>query len=489
MQKLNACLDKISTLRVLCIGDIMLDKFIYGEVERISPEAPVPIFKKTNEISMLGGVGNVAANIVSLGAKAAVISRIGSDQNAKRIIKLLDDTGIVAYPMQNDFTCTTTKTRIVSSNTHILRIDDEDILSLSEDEFLKVQAIIEKEMLISDIVVVSDYGKGFITKELVKFITEKAQKKNIPVLVDPKGNDFSKYDGATIVKPNLKEFESVSGEKFDAHGENFEKSLIKGAKKIFTKANLKGLLITLGGNGMFYIASNGKTFHSKARTRKVYDVSGAGDTSLSALTLFMAAGASIEESMDFANMAAGIAVSKLGTSIVSVEEIEKEYTNTIHCSREKIFSRNELEKIVTAAKKSGYKIGFTNGCFDLLHRGHIYSIEQAKRECDFLVIGVNSDASIRRLKGSQRPIQDEVTRATILASLSCVDAVCIFEEDTALSLVKLVQPDVIAKEGYDLDKWEEAAFVKSYGGSVLKLKRLEGFSTSSTIQKMEQHKK
>lgn len=304
----------------------MLDKFIYGEVERISPEAPVPIFKKTNEISMLGGVGNVAANIVSLGAKAAVISRIGSDQNAKRIIKLLDDTGIVAYPMQNDFVCTTTKTRIVSLNTHILRIDDENILSLSEDEFLKAQTIIEKEMLTSDIVVVSDYGKGFITKELVEFITEKAQKKNVPVLVDPKGNDFTKYDGVTIVKPNLKEFESVSGEKFDVHSENFEKSLINGAKKIFTKVNLKGLLITLGGNGMFYIASNGKTFHSKARTRKVYDVSGAGYTSLSALTLFMAAGGSFEESMDFANTAVGIAVSKLGTSIVSIAEIEKEMT-------------------------------------------------------------------------------------------------------------------------------------------------------------------
>lgn len=489
MPNLNAYLDKFSNIRVLCVGDVMLDKFIYGKVERISPEAPVPIFKKTGEVSMLGGVGNVAANIASLGSKATIVSRIGNDLNAKRIIELLGNAGIAAYPVQASHASTTTKTRIVSSNTHILRIDNEDIIPLSEDEFSKVRPIIEKEIPVSDIVVVSDYGKGFITRELVKLIVEISQKKSIPVVVDPKGDDFSKYDGATIVKPNLKEFEGVSGVKVDANSGKFTESLISGAKNIFSKASIKGLLITLGGNGMFYIEPSGQYFYSKARTRKVYDVSGAGDTSLSALALLMAAGGTVENSMDFANIAAGIAVSKPGTATVSADEIEKEYSETQHCSSEKIFNGRELERIVNTARANGYKIGFTNGCFDLLHRGHIYSLEQAKRECDFLVVGVNSDTSVRRLKGPQRPVQDEKTRAAVLAALSCVDAVCIFEEDTALNLVKLVHPDVIAKEGYELDKWEEAAFVNSYGGCVLKLKRLEGFSTSSTIEKMNKAKK
>ena len=489
MPNLNEYLNKFATIRVLCVGDVMLDRFIYGKVERISPEAPFPIFKKTDEVSMLGGVGNVAANIASLGAKASIVSRLGNDKNAKRIIELVGDAGIAAYPVQTISASTTTKTRIVSSNTHILRIDNEDIIPLSESEFAKVLPIIEKEIPMSDIVVISDYGKGFITKELVEAIVGISQKKGIPVVVDPKGNDFSKYNGTTIVKPNLKEFETVSGVKVDVNSEKFTESLINGAKNIFSKASIKGLLITLGGNGMFYIAPDGQYLYSKARTRKVYDVSGAGDTSLSALALLLAAGGSIEDSMDFANMAAGIAVSKPGTAIVTAAELEKEYSDTIHCSSEKIFDRRGLERILNTVRGNGYKIGFTNGCFDLLHMGHIYSIEQAKNNCDFLVVGVNSDASVRRLKGPQRPIQDEKTRATVLASLSCVDAVCIFEEDTALNLVKLVHPDVIAKEGYELDKWEEAAFVNSYGGSVLKLKRLEGFSTSSTIEKMNQSKK
>lgn len=491
MQNLTALLEKFPSLKVLCVGDAMLDTFIYGKVERISPEAPVPVFKKTREVSMLGGVGNVAANIAALGAKVSAVARVGRDADGEKIACLMKSGGISARLAARDGVPTTAKTRIVSANTHILRIDDEEIAPPSPEELAEAKRAVSEEIADADIAVLSDYGKGFVSGELAAFVVEKAAERGIKVVVDPKGDDFSKYRGADIVKPNLKEFEAVSGAKVDPDSEGFAERIAEGAKKIFPKARIGGLVVTLGEHGMFYAKAPDARGAVCARTkrRKVYDVSGAGDTSISAMALCLAAGSTVEEAMEAANIAAGIAVTKLGTATVSMREMEAELSRTARPASEKIATAEELGRIAERLRADGLRVGFTNGCFDLLHRGHLYSLEQARRECDFLVVGVNSDDSVRRLKGAGRPVQDELTRASVLAALSCVDAVCVFGGDTALELVKTLRPDVIAKEGYELDKWPEAQFVISAGGKAVRIKRLENFSTSEIIAKMGREKK
>lgn len=491
MQNLTALFEKFPALKVLCVGDAMLDKFIYGKVERISPEAPVPVFKKTREVSMLGGVGNVAANAAALGAKVSAVARAGNDSDGEKIASLMESEKISARLVGREDVPTTTKTRIVSANTHILRIDNEEIVPPSPEELDEAKRAISAEIADADIAIISDYGKGFVSKELAAFVVEKAAERGIKVVVDPKGDDFSKYGGADIVKPNLREFEAVSGAKISPEKEDFAERIAEGAKKIFSKARIGGLVVTLGEHGMFYAEAPDaqRAVCARTRRRKVYDVSGAGDTSISAMALCLAAGSTVEEAMAAANAAAGIAVTKLGTATVSMREMEAELSQTARPASEKIASAAELGRIAERLRADGLRVGFTNGCFDLLHRGHLYSLEQARRECDFLVVGVNSDESVRRLKGPSRPVQDEFTRASVLAALSCVDAVCVFGDDTALELVRTLRPDVIAKEGYEPDRWPEAQFVLSTGGKAVRIKRLENFSTSEIVAKMGGGKK
>jgi D-beta-D-heptose 7-phosphate kinase/D-beta-D-heptose 1-phosphate adenosyltransferase len=307
-------------------------------------------------------------------------------------------------------------------------------------------------------------------------------------VVDPKGCDYHKYVGATLVKPNLREFSDVSGKRFNPVCEGFQKELIRAAGDFLARCNIGGLLITLGEYGMLYVPSekpvNG-AIYLPTRAQEVFDVSGAGDTKIAALAAAMGAGAGMADAMQIANAAAGIVVGKLGTASVSAEELDSALSNAGVSPRRKIVSVDELQREVTRLKKQGKKIGFTNGCFDCCHLGHLTSLREARKLCDVLVVGVNSDAWIRANKGPGRPIQDEATRTALLAELECVDFVTVFGDRTALPLVRKLRPHVIAKEGYALKDWPEGRFVKSIGGKAVTLKRVDGYSTTALAERMK----
>ena len=447
-------LDKFKNLTVLCIGDIMLDRFCYGEVERISPEAPVPIFKILKEKTMLGGTGNVIANLASLNIKTKYAGVTGNDDSSAEIEKFLSKANCKYSLIKLKNHKTTTKIRMIANNNHLIRADKEDFLILDEKHLKDFEKIVEKEIKNSDIVLVSDYKKGLLTTESTQMIISLCKKHDKKVLVDPKERDFSKYANADIVKPNLKEFELVSGEKFDTRSDDFKLKIKTSALEVMKKYKIKNLLITLSKDGMIFVPSKGDAIQISAEAKEVFDVSGAGDTSLAVLGASIAAGTTVSDAMKLANLASGIVVGKLGTACVTPDEL------------------------ALAIDKS-------NGSFDVMHLGHIHSFASTKNECDVLFVGINSDKSIKRLKGNKYPLQNEKTRSYVVASLEFVDYVVLFDEDTALELVEELRPDVIAKEGYKIENWPEAQKVLSYGGRVIELERVEDYSTSAVLRKID----
>ena len=468
-------INNFKNLTVLCVGDIMVDKFFYGEVERISPEAPVPIFKITKEKSMLGGTGNVIANLASLGIKTKFAGIVGNDDSGKLLEKFLDTTGCDYSLLKPENYPTTTKIRMIANNNHLIRADKEKDLKIDDSYLKKLEAIVETQIKDVDIVLLSDYKKGLLTKESTQMIISLCKKHNKKVLVDPKERDFSKYSHADIVKPNLKEFELVSGKKFDTNEDNFKIEIKTTAIEVMKKYCINNLLITLSKDGMIFVPSNGDAIHISAEAKEVFDVSGAGDTSLAVLGATLAAGAKISDAMKYANLAAGIVVGKLGTACVKAEELAEaiDKSNGVHklSQANKIITLEEAINLSKELKAKGKIIGFTNGCFDVLHLGHIHSFAGAKNECDYLFVGLNSDKSIKHIKGEKYPLQNEKTRAYVIASLEFVDYVVLFEEDTASNLIKSIKPDVIAKEGYKIEDWPEAQEVISYGGRAIQLER------------------
>lgn len=482
-------LDKFKNLTVLCIGDIMLDRFCYGEVERISPEAPVPIFKILKEKTMLGGTGNVIANLASLNIKTKYAGVTGNDDSSAEIEKFLSKANCKYSLIKLKNHKTTTKIRMIANNNHLIRADKEDFLILDEKHLKDFEKIVEKEIKNSDIVLVSDYKKGLLTTESTQMIISLCKKHDKKVLVDPKERDFSKYANADIVKPNLKEFELVSGEKFDTRSDDFKLKIKTSALEVMKKYKIKNLLITLSKDGMIFVPSKGDAIQISAEAKEVFDVSGAGDTSLAVLGASIAAGTTVSDAMKLANLASGIVVGKLGTACVTPDElaIAIDKSNGIHKLSQvsKIISRKEAVERVKELKEKNKIIGFTNGCFDVMHLGHIHSFASTKNECDVLFVGINSDKSIKRLKGNKYPLQNEKTRSYVVASLEFVDYVVLFDEDTALELVEELRPDVIAKEGYKIENWPEAQKVLSYGGRVIELERVEDYSTSAVLRKID----
>ena len=484
-------INSFKNLKILCIGDIMLDKFLYGEVDRISPEAPVPVFKITKEKSMLGGTGNVIANLASLRIKTMFIGAAGNDESCVMLERFLNDTGCEYSLIKPENYPTTTKIRMIASNNHIVRADKETDLHLIPKEIEELKNFVDNALPKCHIVLLSDYKKGLLTQETTGMIIELCKKHNKKILVDPKEKDFSKYSGADIVKPNLKEFELVSGEKFDTGADDFKDKISFSARKVMKNYNISSLLITLSKDGMIYIPSDTEqeSVYISAEAKEVFDVSGAGDTSLAVLGASIATGAYINDAMKLANLASGIVVGKLGTACVTPSELK----NAIIADNAKgklsqglkIISADEAVEIASELKSQGKIIGFTNGCFDVMHLGHIHSFAGAKKECDYLFVGINSDKSVKHIKGEQFPLQDEKTRAYVAASLEFVDYVILFDEDTAVELVKKIKPDVIAKEGLSLQNWPEAQFVTSYGGKVVELERIEDYSTTSVLKKID----
>ena len=487
-EELKDILRRFPSVRVLCIGDMMLDDFVYGDVERISPEAPVPVFRWRREKEALGGVGNVAANLRALGVQVSLICRVGNDEAGSRVRDLLAQLGVRLAESPRSDVPTIRKVRFVSMNNHLLRMDRETIAEPDAAEEDAVIDALTRSLDGTSLVLLSDYAKGFLSPSLIRRAISACRDRNVPVFVDPKGSDYSRYSGATLVKPNRRELETALGEKVDTSGPSFEATVADAARRLMKKAGLDGLMVTLSEKGMIYVpADGGPAMHLATESREVSDVSGAGDTTIATLAAATAAGADMRRAMSIANVAAGIVVGKVGTAVVTPEEILRALLRKGSPSlpfEEKVLSREELAGRVAAWKSEGLKVGFTNGCFDCLHCGHLSSLYQAKAHCDRLVVAVNNDESVRRLKGPTRPIQDERTRAMVLAGLEIVDAVTLFGEDTALPVVEATRPDVIAKEGYSVENWPEARFVASYGGKAVTLERVEGYSTTEMVKRI-----
>jgi len=469
----------------------MLDKFIYGKVSRISPEAPVQILNLNDTKEMLGGCGNVIANLASLGCKANYLGIVGNDTNGQKIATLLKKCNSHYKLLKLDDYSTIIKSRFIAGNNHILRVDEERKLPLIKNLLPRYERILRKVVKNADIVLLSDYNKGTFTPESTQMIIKLCKEFNKKVIIDPKGNDYSKYTGADFVKPNLKEFIEATGVEVSPTDSDFDTKIKNGAQKLFNSCNIKNLLITMSEHGILHISKENTNNITKLPTeaKEVFDVSGAGDTTIATFSLAIALGLSTEEAMNWANLAAGIVVGKVGTACISQEELktalEKNQKTNYYSHLSKIVTKEDLATIIEKHKSNNKIIGFTNGCFDIMHLGHLNSFAEAKKHCDILVVGVNTDKSIKRYKGENRPLQDEETRSNLVAALGYVDYVVLFDEDTALPLVKTIKPNIIAKEGYTITNWTEAQYVESYGGKAVILPRLEGFSTTEFIKRLK----
>ncbi len=467
----------------------MLDCFVYGKVDRISPEAPVAIFQQSEEKFMLGGVGNVLSNIVSLGANAHFFGFIGDDASGQHVESLLSDIQCKSTIKRLSDSPTILKTRLIANNNHILRLDKEKVRDIDMALLQEQEQSLEEAIQQADIVLLSDYAKGTLTRESTAFIIERCKRWGKKVLVDPKGCDYAKYAGATLVKPNLKEFSQATQIELSPEKGSFIADLKRGAQFLFNHCGIENVLVTLSEHGMAFISREtpDEVIQIPTEAKHVFDVSGAGDTSLAMLGVALASGAPASDAMRLANIASGVAIGKLGTASVSQEEVYDAISEGHHALwriGKKLLNLEDAKEICAHLKAKGKVVGFTNGCFDLMHLGHLHSFAEAKKHCDWLVVGVNSDSSVKRYKGEDRPVQDEQTRASLVAALEQVDYVVIFDDDTALPLIEELRPDIIAKEGYALADWPEAQFVESYGGKSYTLPRLEGYSTSSTLSRL-----
>ncbi len=469
-------LDTVAHKRVAVLGDIMLDRFIEGQVSRISPEAPIPVFAVRSETAMLGGAGNVARNVVALGGEAALVGLVGRDTAGLAVeTALLDEAGITSFLVCDESCQTSEKTRFRASGQQMLRADREDATPIEGALADQVLAAFEAALEGAGAAILSDYAKGVLSDAVLGKALAMAKAKGVPVVVDPKRTDFSAYRGASVIKPNAKEMLAAAGG-VDADAAN----------KVRAEAGIESVLITLSEKGMLLVNGAGADA-LPAHARDVFDVSGAGDTVAAALALAMAAGADENLAARFANLAAGIVVGKAGTATVYPGEMAAALTRSpLMSHHEKVMVRPALGDLVARWQGDGKKVGFTNGCFDLIHPGHLSLLRQARANCDHLVVGLNSDASVQRLKGPTRPVQDEAARAEVLAALSYVDAVTLFEEDTPLQLIEALLPDVIIKGAdYTEDEVVGGDIVKAAGGKVFLAQLEDGFSTTNTVSKMK----
>lgn len=472
-------LHSVKDINVLLCGDFMVDKYVIGNVSRISPEAPVPILEVKSKSSKLGGAGNVINNIIALGANTRAIGCIGRDYDGSWILDKLKELGVdVKYLMQSDETRTIVKTRLVSKNQQFLRCDEEEIKDIPDS----VRDAISQNMdeILSDInvVVISDYGKGVVTKELAQLLITNAKKRNIPVVVDPKGTNYEKYRGATVCTPNTNELSVVTGKILKN-----EEDIKKAGLRLREDIDLEYLMLTRSEKGIS-IFEKGKTDKTDfpAIIKDVIDVTGAGDTVVSVVSLCLAAGYPIGDCCKLANMAASVVCSKFGASTASLNELLE---CVLDSGEFKLVDLNTAKYIVAGLKEKGKKVVFTNGCFDLLHAGHLSSFLQAKSFGDILVVAVNSDASVKRLKGDSRPVIGQKDRINMICALECVDYVILMDDDTPARIIGTVKPDVTVKgkdwEGKELP---EKAVIEAYGGSVKFIDLEAGLSTTQIIQRI-----
>jgi D-beta-D-heptose 7-phosphate kinase/D-beta-D-heptose 1-phosphate adenosyltransferase len=463
--------------RLLVIGDLMVDQYLWGTCGRISPEAPVQIINIDRESELLGGAGNVVNNLKKLGAYVDVISVIGNCSTSEQLTKLFSEIEVsTKFLIIENSRNSTKKTRIIASQQQVIRYDQETSDDITKESRVRIIELLDEIILNYDVILLSDYGKGVLTTELTRSIIKTANKYNKKVLIDPKGSDYSKYKGAFLLTPNKKEAsEATKIEITD------DKSLVKAIKKLKSICNLNKSLITLSENGVAIFDESFRIHPTIAK--EVFDVTGAGDTVLASIGFALASGLKIDDSIEFANLAAGIVVGKIGSATTSVDEIIQFKDSMNQSSLQKhIKSISEIIPLVNELKKQNKRIVFTNGCYDLIHPGHIKYLIDAKKLGDILVVGLNSDKSVTSLKGDTRPINNQDDRACILAAIEAVDYIVIFNEDTPYKLIKLIKPHILVKggdyEGKDVvgqDIVEEVKLVKF----------VNGYSTSKSIEKIK----
>lgn len=465
----------------MVLGDLILDRYIEGHVKRISPEAPVPVLCQTSDRAVLGGAGNVANNISALGGIAHLVGVLGKDNAADVFCSAARQLGIQLHFVQDINRITTVKTRILGDRQQLLRVDNEDVKEISGELEFEILRLIKQLIQGKDAVIISDYRKGLLTTEVLRRTIQLANELSIPVMVDPKGSEFNNYLGADFIKPNRAELELLT----NIQCTTFE-HVAHAASHLREKTN-SNILVTLSQDGMILFKRDGSTFSLSTEAKEVFDVSGAGDTAIASFAFAVAHGETPENATRFANIASGISVSKIGTAVVSFDEISLAF-NKISDQNDKIsdvcVDLSVASEIRNNWAHKGLTVGFTNGCFDLLHPGHIALLRGAAEKCDRLIVGLNSDNSVRRLKGSERPIQSELARAEVLGALEYVDIVVIFDEDTPLETIKSIRPDILVK-GSDYEEADivGADFVKGYGGKVIRIGLRPGHSTTSLVNR------
>ena len=471
-------LERLGGVHVWVIGDVMLDEYVSGVVDRISPEAPVPVVRVRETEFRLGGAANVARQAAALGARVSLAGAVGGDDSGARLLELcaasgIDTRAVVSLPER----ATTRKLRVLGHSQQLVRLDWEDASPCAPETMERAIRQLATGPA-PDAIILSDYAKGALTPEAIAAAL--AVRGNAPVVVDPKHRDFKRYRGATAVTPNLRELEIAAGEALDAEDTD---AIESAARRIARSAALEALVVTLGSQGMLVVPTEGVAVWVPAEKREVYDVTGAGDTAIAVLAVALAAGAPLAAAAQIANSAAGVAVGQVGAVAVEPGRIR----DALAARPEgKVLRRDELAARAASWRTAGKRIVFTNGCFDLLHSGHLALLEHAARLGDVLVLAINGDASVRRLKGPERPLVPQAERAALLAALSFVDAVAIFDEDTPLETLEAVRPHVLVKGAdYRPDQIVGRELVESYGGRVAVVPLVPDKSTSALVERIK----
>ncbi|CCY93836.1 bifunctional protein HldE [Bacteroides sp. CAG:1076] len=472
-------LGKLKKKSILVIGDVMLDKYYVGAVNRISPEAPVPVFRKKTERSVLGGAANVAANLVAANQKVTMMSIIGHDEAGKQLVEYFKQKDINISLTWETERHTTIKTRFLADNNQqVLRLDVEDTDPINEEICQKMLNQLEKEIDCYHLILLSDYLKGLLTYNFTQGVIHMAKEHGIPVIIDVKDSHIEKYKGAYLLKPNLKEIRELTGMPAQT-----DQEIIEAAETLRVRCECKYVLCTCGARGMVLVGEKHVPFFVDSQVREVYDVSGAGDTTISYLAAAMANGIDMNDAVEIANVAAGIQVGKMGTSSVYIHEIRDFLANEDDGTFHKILHEADLETF--RQDNADKKIVFTNGCFDILHIGHKRYLQEASKLGDILVVGVNSDDSVKRLKGPTRPINPEQDRTEMLCAMGFIDYVAVFSEDTPYELIKRIQPDVLVKGGdYKPEEVVGRDIVEARGGRLELIKFVDGKSTTNIINKI-----
>ncbi|MDD2795468.1 D-glycero-beta-D-manno-heptose-7-phosphate kinase [Acidocella sp.] len=476
---LGAYVKRFSRASVLVVGDAMLDRYVYGEVTRISPEAPVPILTVTREVAMPGGAGNVVRNLIALNASAAFVSVVGDDAAGSDLTGLIGgQERVEPWLLVQGGRTTTLKTRYIAQGQHLIRADREETVALPPRLAERLVRIALDAMAATTVTILSDYRKGVLSPEVAGQLIAGAKKLGRKVIVDPKGRDYALYAGADVITPNRRELAEATGMPVDS-----EAGIVAAARKLMAAHDFGAVLVTRSEDGMSLVMQ-GEVHHFPGEAKEVFDVSGAGDTVVAALAAALAANVPLPGAARLANIAGGIVVGKVGTAVTHPADILAAIAP----------ATGALTKVVTAAaaaeaaerwRTRGYRVGFTNGCFDLLHPGHVHLLEQCRAMCDRLIVGINADASVKRLKGPTRPAQGEAARAAVLASLASVDLVCLFEEDTPIEVIKLIKPDLLIKgSDYTRETVVGAELVESWGGAVALAELLPGHSTTATLARL-----